>query len=389
MGDILIEITLVTGAFIIIGLVFTHFYAGHKINGLLYAATGLTSSTIGYLISTLLPPENILIYFSNLFFVIGVTLFFISSLKLVNRKINYIEIAIVISLFAIAMAIFLFVFFIVMIRQLIVSLVVIYITSRQVYLLLRHHFADNDKYLYSYLILGIVIIALQFIRVILIGLGIINTVVPALNMTANILILIITAVVFDVLAMVLVLTTSLTTRNELLKERKLLEEWSTTDYLTRTPNRRKLYQQLEILINKDIPFAVVITDLDGFKQINDQYGHPVGDAVLMEYAKRIEETKKSNTFVARFGGDEFVYIFPYFVEKQTLIENIVTSLSLHNIVVDNKKYNFDIRSSAGVAIYPKDGKTISELLKKADHSLYMMKTTNRNHIGFYEDMNAD
>ena len=90
----------------------------------------------------------------------------------------------------------------------------------------------------------------------------------------------------------------------------MLEEWATIDYLTKSPNRRKLYQHIETLITKNVPFAIVITDIDGFKQINDQYGHPVGDAVLVEYSRRIEAKLAGDNFMARFGGDEFVFVYP-------------------------------------------------------------------------------
>ena len=381
-----VRLTLISSVVIVTGLVFTHFFAGHKIKGLFFAALGLSCSTIGYGISTLVAPEPTLTYLSNIFIMAGVILFYISTQRLVERKVLVLEIIIFAVLVLSLLAIFQFALPLVMIRQIMVSLALIYISLRQVYLLYRHVKIHHGTYLFTYLILSFVTIVLHVVRLFFIGLGINNELAPNLTITYNIAILIVNGVIFDALALFLVVSSSLKMRNQLSKERLLLEEWSTTDYLTRMPNRRKLYDYINTLIKKSDPFAVVITDLDGFKYINDQYGHPVGDAVLKGYADEISSHKSSELFVARFGGDEFVYVIPNYTDESSLVEKIIISVNLHNLEVDNKKFNFELRSSAGIALYPFDGTTISELLKKADHALYLVKTTNRNSVGFYKDL---
>lgn len=385
-ATIIAQITIIVSAVIVIGLLFTHFYAGHKIKGLISAAAGLTSSSGGYIISIMLSPTPLLIYFSNILFFFGTILFYLSTQRLVERKPNYLEILIVAPLYAITLAIFQFGVVVLSIRQIVVSVAIIYIATRQFLLLYSHLKRHPGKYLYSYLSLSIIVISLQTVRLILIFTGINNLLVPNMTITANKLILIINALVFVVVSLITVITTSIMTRNELMRERQLLVEWSSTDYLTKTPNRRKLYQHLETLIKQNEPFAIVITDLDGFKAINDQYGHPVGDAVLMEYAKIIEHKKGKDTFIARFGGDEFVSVFPYRGDDDYLRSQVVTTVNLDNIAINNKKFSFALRSSGGVALYPHDGNTINELLKNADHALYTMKTNNRNNVGFYQDV---
>lgn len=386
MGDLVFQITLMMSLLIIVGLLFTHFYAGHKVRGLLVAALGLISSTIGYLISTLLPPILPLIFVANVLFLVGMLLFYSSAQQAMGRNIHYIENSIIFIVFVVLLTIFTFAYEAILLRQATISVALITIAIRQVYLLTRHSRKRFDIYLFSYLVLGVILVLLQIIRLFLIAFGINNNTIPQTGITANIMILIITAVVFDLLALVLVITTSIVTRIELFQERKLLEEWSTTDYLTRLPNRRKLYQYLETLIDSHTPFAVAITDIDGFKMINDIYGHPVGDAVLLEYGRRIEAHIQPATFVARFGGDEFVYVILLDEGKAAVAYNILTKVTLENLIVYNKHFTFDLASSGGVALFPEDGHTISELLTHADHALYMMKNNKRQQIGFYQDV---
>ena len=95
----IVRMTIVLSAAIIIGLLFTHFYAGHRVKGLLFAALGLTSSSIGFTFATLLPPLDILIYFANILFALGVMLFLLSTQRMIERKANYLEIIIVLTLF--------------------------------------------------------------------------------------------------------------------------------------------------------------------------------------------------------------------------------------------------------------------------------------------------
>lgn len=88
MGDLVFQITLMMSLLIFVGLLFTHFYAGHKVRGLLVAALGLISSTIGYLISTLLPPILPLIFVANVLFLVGMLLFYSSAQQAMGRNIH-------------------------------------------------------------------------------------------------------------------------------------------------------------------------------------------------------------------------------------------------------------------------------------------------------------
>jgi len=384
MSNNIFYITVIISAIILIGLIFTHFFAGHKVKGLLLAAFGLFCSSLGYVIGVLFPLVSDLLFVANILFIVGLLFFYLSTQRLLRRNINVIEALIISVTFTILLAVFQYVFPILTLRQIIVSVVIIYISLRQVYLLVPRLKIQPGPYLYAYLILTSVVIILQTLRLFLIAFGVNNNIIPNSTLTANNLILIVNAAVFVLLALVIIVTTSILTRNQLIREHQMLEDWATTDYLTRLPNRRKLYQYVETLISQNIAFAVVICDIDGFKSINDQYGHLVGDAVLMEYTRRLNVIKDANTFMARFGGDEFVFIFSEFEDEGALTRKIITSLKLQNIKVDNKEYNFEIKSSAGVALYPRDGKMIGELLRKADHALYKIKVTNRNTVGFFK-----
>lgn len=386
MNDFTFWTTISISAVIVIGLLFTDFFAGHKIKGLLLAALGLVFSTTGYVITIVSHGDFNWLFIVNLLFVYGVLIFYISAQRLLKRKINYLEAAVIGGVYTLALMTFHYIFPIIEVRQVLVSFAIIYISACQFYLMLRHLKFNFKGYLYSYLILLAVVIFLQTVRVGLVVFGVINYVFPNTTYTLNTIILMANSLIFVVLSLIVIVTTSIMTRNQLIREQKMLEEWATIDYLTKSPNRRKLYQHIETLITKNVPFAIVITDIDGFKQINDQYGHPVGDAVLVEYSRRIEAKLAGDNFMARFGGDEFVFVYPNLKDEKSLVNSITISVNLNNFAFDNKTYNFSIRSSAGVALYPSDGVTISELLKNADQALYNVKINNRNNVGFFKDI---
>lgn len=385
-NNIFLIITLILCSVIIVGLLFINLFAGQRIKGLLLAALALTCSTIGYFIAIDLDSTPWLVYLSNFFFALGVMLFYASSQRLINKKVNWVEIGIAYGLLLLILGYFQFGNPILIGRQITVSSVFIYTIIRQVHLLYSHLRTHRNSYLYGYLALALLIALVQITRLIFIFVGINNENIPGTEMTYNIAILIVNAMMFVAIALFLVISTAVITRNELMYERKLLEEWSTVDFLTKTPNRRKLITYLEGLIKRNSTFAVVITDLDGFKKINDTYGHAVGDAVLVEYAKYIERTIDSSTFVARYGGDEFVFVYTVFKNEEDLERKVIRSVIIEDLIVNNQSHTFTIQISAGAALYPLDGETIVDLLKKADDALYIMKTNKNPGLGYYHNL---
>ncbi len=144
------------------------------------------------------------------------------------------------------------------------------------------------------------------------------------------------------------------------------------DVLTNIANRRKFEEDFERLLrraeSKKNPFSIVYFDLVSFKQINDNYGHIVGDELLKSVSTRVSSILRSYDLLARFGGDEFALLLHDCDEvgAQIIIERIHEAFSEPFKIKD---YLIKINISVGIATYPKDGKNFSELLQKADQRL--------------------
>ena len=178
--------------------------------------------------------------------------------------------------------------------------------------------------------------------------------------------------------------------NQLQQSEKMLKQLAEQDYLTGLPNS---YQFMQI-IDKNIAYAtrhntilaVLSMDLDKFKEVNDSYGHEVGDRLLKEVAARLSACARKEDFVARLGGDEFIMLATYIknpadagIIAQKLIETIRQKYVLggHEVCVS---------ISIGVAFFPKDGDNRKILLKKADIAMYNAKHAGKDKYQIYEDL---
>lgn len=164
------------------------------------------------------------------------------------------------------------------------------------------------------------------------------------------------------------------------------------DALTGLPNRRKFQEALVELTDTIAPEkyrAVMMLDMDGFKTINDVYGHGFGDALLTVFSERLRQTVGDDGVVARFGGDEFAIISPEISEisdAASLAKRIL--LRIQDVFVLESR-QVTIGSGIGIAIFPDDGYSPAELLRRADIALYRAKTTGRSSYCFFEvDMDA-
>lgn len=164
-------------------------------------------------------------------------------------------------------------------------------------------------------------------------------------------------------------------------ERKKVEEklrWlSFFDELTGIPNRRQLMDILEEIIResqtKNHKFAILFIDLDLFKEINDQHGHEVGDLVLIEASRRMQNCLRDTDTAARMGGDEFVVILEM-ISTADKAEGIANSLIKElSFPYQIKNKSLSIGASIGISIFPHHGKYAEELLKSADKALYQAK----------------
>lgn len=161
------------------------------------------------------------------------------------------------------------------------------------------------------------------------------------------------------------------------------EYLATHDELTRLPNRRKMIEVFELkrAINK--PFCVMMLDVDKFKDINDNYGHLVGDELLTFISYKLKAISNQNLFVARYGGDEFVFMSNC-LNKAELNKTIDDILNVFKEPFTINNTTISSAVSIGVAIYPQHGKSLYELIDKADKSLYVAKKTNGSHLVMYE-----
>ncbi|WP_298186463.1 bifunctional diguanylate cyclase/phosphodiesterase [uncultured Pseudomonas sp.] len=159
------------------------------------------------------------------------------------------------------------------------------------------------------------------------------------------------------------------------------------DSLTKLPNRVLFDDRLEQAIYKSArekrQFAVLFMDLDGFKTINDVYGHHTGDLLLIEVSQRILNTKRNEDTVARLGGDEFVLLIdpgeP--VDAAVLAQRLIDSIGKSYAIAGN---NMHVSASVGIALYPNDGLTAHELMVNADAAMYHAKELGRNGYAFFE-----
>ena len=174
-------------------------------------------------------------------------------------------------------------------------------------------------------------------------------------------------------------------------EKKRADEiiWKQANYdlLTNLPNRRlfddRLKHEIKIAHRSKKLLALLFIDLDYFKDVNDTYGHEIGDKLLIKVTKRISETLRATDTIARMGGDEFAAILPQMENKndiskvaELIIKRLSTPFDLSGISVT-------ISASIGIAIYPKDSSSAKELLQCADKAMYDAKKSGRGRISYH------
>jgi diguanylate cyclase (GGDEF)-like protein len=154
------------------------------------------------------------------------------------------------------------------------------------------------------------------------------------------------------------------------------ENSATTDYLTGLPNARSLFLQLDRELarckRESTSLTVMVCDMDGFKQINDRFGHLEGNRVLRLFAQALKETCREYDYVARMGGDEFVVIAPGLLgddanKKADQLRELARQVGIEVCEEDI------LSLSVGRAIYPQNGLDAEELLAEADRRMYQEK----------------
>jgi diguanylate cyclase (GGDEF)-like protein len=168
-----------------------------------------------------------------------------------------------------------------------------------------------------------------------------------------------------------------------------LENLSITDALTGIANRRhfewRLSEEIERARRYKYPLSALMLDLDHFKQVNDNYGHQIGDIVLQQVAQRLRRILRRTDFLARYGGEEFIVLAPQTPADRALIlaERLRQVIAESPIpVADNLQIHTTI--SIGVAVFPNHAQNESELIGAADAALYKAKQMGRNRVCMFE-----
>ncbi len=165
-------------------------------------------------------------------------------------------------------------------------------------------------------------------------------------------------------------------------ERKQAEEklkfLSLYDYLTKLPNRVLFYdrmkQEIAYARRERKKFSLMFLDLDNFKEVNDKFGHDIGDQLLQGVAKRFSKLLRKTDTICRLGGDEFIILLPRLRQpRENAIDvalKILNSLNEPFLIKDNQIY---VNTSIGIALYPDDGEEGEILIKSADKAMYLAK----------------
>lgn len=176
---------------------------------------------------------------------------------------------------------------------------------------------------------------------------------------------------------------------ELKQQQKELEDIAHYDPLTGLPNRLLYVDRLNIELARTSRYntrvAVLFLDLDGFKQVNDLYGHNVGDRMLNSIAQRLKESVRENDTVARIGGDEFVLILTGLNHNDDCVPilNRLLLASAQPIPIDHEEVS--ISASIGVAFYPDHASDPEQLMRLADHAMYEAKQSGRNRYAYFTE----
>lgn len=176
---------------------------------------------------------------------------------------------------------------------------------------------------------------------------------------------------------------------EAMKQR--LKELAYYDELTGLANRSLLYDRLQLALvqgkRSKLSLAVLFIDLDHFKEINDTYGHNVGDEVLKQAAARLAYCMREGDTLSRLGGDEFVAILPEIPDVEVssqIAERMVAALEKAFVLNDME---LRVTTSIGISVFPQDGDEVTVLLKNADTAMYLAKKLGRSNYQYFKSNN--
>lgn len=167
----------------------------------------------------------------------------------------------------------------------------------------------------------------------------------------------------------------------------LLQYQARHDLLTSLPNRvlflDRLEQSIMISANESTMVAVLFLDLDHFKEINDSFGHNIGDKLLKNIGHLLAQVTSKSDTIARLGGDEFAILLPDITNENKVIDIVNDVMEMMQEMHKINEHEFYISCSIGIAVYPQNGLSSDEILKNADAAMYKAKDKGRNNYQFY------
>jgi diguanylate cyclase (GGDEF)-like protein/PAS domain S-box-containing protein len=169
---------------------------------------------------------------------------------------------------------------------------------------------------------------------------------------------------------------------------KLLQDLAYKDSLTGLPNRRFFEanfnnSKFDLSLN-NLTAAVLFMDLDGFKAVNDSFGHDIGDLVIKETTNRLLSCIRQNDVVSRMGGDEFIAFLPNTHQNGAtqVVERILREINEPFFINNQEIY---VTTSIGIAFYPNEGNDFETLIRKADTAMYQAKMKGKNTYAIYSE----
>jgi diguanylate cyclase (GGDEF)-like protein len=170
---------------------------------------------------------------------------------------------------------------------------------------------------------------------------------------------------------------------ELEKSNRELEKVAKYDYLSGLLNRMNLFNRIDMEIERALrtedPLCGVMIDIDNFKDINDNYGHQVGDAVIQEIGRRLNQELRKYDHAGRYGGEEFFVVLPNTEKEHAISFGERFRKKLVGRPIDYLGHSITITASFGIAMFKK-GETKNEWINRADGAMYMAKETGRNRV---------
>ncbi len=175
-----------------------------------------------------------------------------------------------------------------------------------------------------------------------------------------------------------------------IQAQKTLESYAFVDTLTMVPNRRRFHHDFQRLRDKiekgQLSGCIAILDVDDFKNINDTYGHNIGDILLKRLVEHFQSYLEFRDHLYRLGGDEFLFFFADPAMNHGNLKQYFERLfSLLTLSYSLPYIEKACSTSIGVALFPEHGKVVSDLLRKADIALYQAKSQGKNQVCFFEE----